>query len=72
MNTVQYNSLKDLINESASSRRFFLSLPARMQSQLREMGGCIHSAAELRLTADRLENHAKAVNISNLLDRYFH
>ena len=43
-----------------------------MQSQLREMGGCIHSAAELRLTADRLENHAKAVNISNLLDRYFH
>ena len=43
-----------------------------MQSQLREMGGCIHSAAELRLAADRLENHAKAVNISNLLDRYFH
>ena len=72
MKTVKYNSLHDLINESASTRKYFLSLPADMQSQLRKIGDCIHSASELHITAIRLENHMKAVALSNDLDRYFY
>lgn len=36
-----YRNLNDLLNHSASSRQYFLSLPVEMQLQLHQYNDCI-------------------------------
>ncbi|MEE1329892.1 MAG: hypothetical protein U0K18_01630 [Acutalibacteraceae bacterium] len=42
-----------------------------MQSSLRKFGDCIHSAEELRRTAQAVEKYSRSIMLSDSLDRYF-
>lgn len=64
---MRYQGLHDLLANSASSRRFFLSLPVAMQLALHEQDGYIHTAAQLRTHAEAIEQYNHAVQISQLL-----
>ena len=64
-------NLNDLIAQSSSTRKNFLSLPAKTQQQLHEHGAYIHSAADLHAHAGALEKYHKAVMISESLDHFF-
>lgn len=44
---MRYRDLHDLIQNSYSSRAYFLSLPVQMQCALHQLGGTVHSAAQL-------------------------
>lgn len=52
---MKYTDLHDLISHSASSRRYFLSLPVSLQLALHRHNAYIHTAAELHLRADMLQ-----------------
>ncbi len=47
-----YNSLHHLISKSASSRRFFLTLPKPVQTALHKDNFQIHTQLQLRQKAD--------------------
>ena len=51
---MRYENLHDLINNSSSTRRYFLSLPVSMQLALHERGEYIHTAQEVRIHADAI------------------
>ena len=68
---MRYNNLSELITGSSGTRKYFLSLPISMQSELRKFNNQIHSADELRRTALAVEKHSRSVMLSDSLDRYF-
>lgn len=53
---MKYENLKELINESSSTRRYFLSLPVGVQMKLHEQNEFIHSAYELHRNAEIIAN----------------
>ncbi len=48
---MKYDSLNDLIYQSSSSRKYFLSLPVNIQLMLHEQNNSIHSLYELKRNA---------------------
>lgn len=60
---MKYENLKQLIQQSSSSRRFFLSLPVNMQMKLHEHNGYIHTAEELHRCADAILKYERQVRI---------
>lgn len=62
-----YANLKELICNSSSTRKYFLSLPPETQVLLAEEGDYIQSAENLRLAASNLEKCCKAIMISERL-----
>lgn len=65
--SLQYQNLQELIFHSKSSRQFFYSLPAAIQSSLREQACYIHSALDLRMYTDTVVKYKHAVEISEML-----
>lgn len=55
---MQYQDLHQLIQNSQSSRSFFLSFPAELQCRLHEYNSYVRTAAELRRTAEALQHTA--------------
>lgn len=53
---MKYRNLHELLQNSQSSRTFFLSLPVEMQYRLHEHNAYVHSAAELRTQADAIRS----------------
>lgn len=51
-----YNSLHHLINKSASSRAFFLSLPVEVQMALHKDNYFIHTQLQLRRKAEIVQS----------------
>ncbi len=68
---MKYNNLHELINNSMSSRRYFLSLPVEKQMRLHDCDSLIHSADELHRFSDVIVKYDRSVRISESLDRYF-
>lgn len=64
---MKYENLKQLIQQSASSRSFFLSLPVNMQMKLHEHNDYIHTAEELHRHADAILKYERLVQISRSL-----
>lgn len=52
---MHYDNLQSLIENSSSSRHFFLSLPVKMQIELHEHNDYIHSAHQLHYLADSIQ-----------------
>lgn len=59
-----YNNLQDLIYNSSSSRKYFLSLPVSMQLSLHEHNDYIHTSAGLHTLADIIEKYNHSVENS--------
>lgn len=60
-----YNDLHELINGSASTRAYFMSLPVPLQMKLHGYNDNIHSACQLRRTAEHeilLSEHEKRLS----------
>lgn len=70
--SLRYNNLHDLISSSSSTRKYFLSLPFKTQTQLYEYNDYIYSAADLRLLLTQLENHNRSVMISEGFNKQFY
>jgi len=68
---LQYRNLSELITQSRSSRKYFLSLPAEFQMRLHGQNDYIHSAHQLHLTAELIKIYDREIMISESLDRYF-
>lgn len=62
---MRYDNLNDLINSSSSSRRYFLSLPVKMQLSLHELNDYIHSAEELHRKAGEIEGYEYHCELSD-------
>ncbi|MCD8026393.1 MAG: hypothetical protein LUF33_05585 [Clostridiales bacterium] len=62
---MKYKSLRDLINSSKSTRKYFLSLPVNIQLDLHKNNDYIHSAEDLHIHADLAEKQNHAVEISD-------
>lgn len=60
---MRYRDLHELIQNSQSSRAFFLSLPVEIQCQLHEHNACIHSAVELRNRASALKSWLRLTSL---------
>ncbi|MGI5897047.1 MAG: hypothetical protein ACOX6U_08825 [Oscillospiraceae bacterium] len=56
---MQYQDLHQLIQNSQSSRSFFLSLPAELQCRLHEYNAYVRTAAELHSMAGSLQSAAR-------------
>lgn len=65
---LRYNNLHDLISSSSGTRKYFLSLPFKVQTQLYEHNNYIHSAADLRLLVSQLEKYNRSIIISESLN----
>ncbi len=65
---MRYENLNQLIRESSSSRRYFLSLPVSMQLKLHEHNDYIHTADELHRRTDAILKYEQQVEISE----YYH
>lgn len=63
-----YQDLHELLQQSSSSRAFFLSLPVEAQVALHRQGSAIRSAADLRLRASSLEKWTRQLNLSGFSD----
>lgn len=61
---MRYDSLNELINNSRSSRKYFLSLPVDMQMALHERNAYIHTAQELRTHVFAVENYSHHIRLS--------
>lgn len=59
--------MHDLIFNSSSSRRYFLSFSVPMQMELHKYNDEIHTAAELHYYADFIQKYNRAVEISEML-----
>lgn len=68
---MQYNNLQSLINNSSSTRKYFLSLPVATQLELHKHNEYIHSATDLHKTAFLIEKQFGYIENSNSLDSYF-
>lgn len=68
---MRYNNLSELITGSSGTRKYFLSLPIKMQSDLQKFNDQIHSADELWRTAQAVEKYSRSIVLSDSLDRYF-
>lgn len=64
---LNYNDLQDLIYNSSSSRKYFLSLPVLMQIKLHEHNNYIHTSAGLHAHVEAIEKYNHAVEISEAL-----
>lgn len=62
---MRYINLNELIKNSSSTRKYFLSLPVDMQLSLHEHNDYIHTALELRNHVSAIENYAHHVKLSN-------
>lgn len=60
---MKYDNLSHLVNNSSSSRKYFLSLPAETQIELHKYNDFIHNAAELHRLADSLEKYHRQVQL---------
>lgn len=65
---MRYENLNQLIRESSSSRRYFLSLPVSMQLKLHEHNDYIHTADELHRRTDAILKYERQLEISE----YYH
>lgn len=65
---MRHENLNQLIRESSSSRRYFLSLPVSMQLKLHEHNDYIHTADELHRRTDAILKYERQVEISE----YYH
>lgn len=61
---MRYENLNQLIRESSSSRRYFLSLPVSMQVKLHEHNDYIHTADELHRRKDAILKYERQVQLS--------
>lgn len=65
---MKYENLNQLIRESSSSRRYFLSLPVSMQFKLHEHNDYIHTADELHRRTDAIIKYERQIQNSE----YYH
>ncbi len=63
---MKYSNLKALLDDSSSSRSYFLSLPPKVRTALHEQGESIHSAEELHFKAYRTEKYIHSTEISDM------
>ncbi|MCB5393423.1 hypothetical protein LIP62_04305 [Longicatena caecimuris] len=61
---MKYDNLNQMVRESSSTRRYFLSLPVPMQIKLHDQSEYIHSAAELHRRVDEIKKYDKQVQLS--------
>ena len=66
---MKYQDLRELIQNSRSSRSFFLSLPVETQCRLHEYSAYVHSAADLRSAADALQSFDRQTALGGWPDR---
>lgn len=59
-----YNNLNRLIEGSNSTRRYFLSLPVKMQLALHDYNDDIHTAEDLRRYVKAVEAHRRQMALS--------
>jgi len=52
---MQYPDLNSLIQNSASSRKYFLSLPVELQIEIHQYNNHIHSLQQLHYYVDHLK-----------------
>lgn len=64
---LRYENLNQLVRESSSFRRYFLSLPVSMQLKLHVHNDYIHTADELHRRTDALLKYERQVQISESL-----
>lgn len=64
---LRYKNLNQLVHESSSSRRYFLSLPVDTQIKLHEYNDYIHTAAELHRHTDAILKYEQQIQISRSL-----
>lgn len=65
---MRYENLNQLVRESSSSRRYFLSLPVDMQLKLHTHNDYIHTADELHRRTDEILKYERQVQLSE----YYH
>lgn len=65
---MRYENLNQLVRESSSSRRYFLSLPVSIQLKLHEHNDYIHTADELHRRTDAVIKYERQVQLSE----YYH
>ena len=63
---MRYNSLDDLIQNSRSSRAYFLSLPINIQMYLHKNSGHITTAQKLHFYASYAESDMKSDSIAGI------
>ena len=61
---MRYKNLNELICKSSSTRRYYLSLPVNLQTELHEHNDCIHTSAELHRRVEQLETYHRQVELS--------
>lgn len=62
---MQYNNLQDLIRNSRSTRKYFLTLSVPMQMELHNHNEYIHSAQQLHRRVDLIEKQHHYTQNSN-------
>lgn len=63
---MRYKNLNQLIQESSSTRNYFLSLPVKTQIELHEHNEYIHTAQELRLLESQLAAYHRQTELSEM------
>ncbi|HJD23247.1 MAG TPA: hypothetical protein H9694_03780 [Firmicutes bacterium] len=58
-----YGNLHDLLENSSSTRRYFLTLPVPLQMELHRYDEAVHSAAQLHCLADGLEKRRRQLSL---------
>jgi len=69
--SLRYDNLHELISSSSGTRKYFLSLPFKIQTQLYEHNNYIHSSADLRLRLTQIEKYNRSVIVSEDLNGNF-
>lgn len=69
--SLQYDNLHELISSSSGTRKYFLSLPFKVQTQLYEHNNYIHSASDLRLRLAQIEKYNHSIIVSESLNEDF-
>lgn len=62
---MRYDNLHDLIYNSSSTRKYFLSLPVEMQMSLHKHNDYIHTAQELHYMVGVIENYEYHCKLSD-------
>ena len=62
---MQYDNLHDLIYNSSSTRKYFLSLPVEMQMSLHKHSDYIHTSHELHQMVGVIENYEYHCKLSD-------
>ena len=60
---MQYSNLHQLIDNSQSSRTFFLSLPIEIQYKLHEQNQYIHTAFDLHIKANAIKKNEYLIKL---------